>query len=82
MAKYPKFLIAKNPMADPDGVYIFHTQKPRFLAKNVGVLIEVIDDIDDMLHYYGNNTEKVSGLLKRTNEWYKAFKIHNRDETV
>lgn len=80
MAKCPKFLIAKNPMAEPDGVYIFHAQKPRFLAKAEGGVIEIIDDVDSMLDYYGSNPDKVSGLLKRTTEWYKAYKIYKKNE--
>ena len=80
MAKYPKFLIAQNPMADPDSVYILHTQKPRFLAKEERASIEIIDEIDDMLDYYDGNPEKVSGLLKRVNEWYKSYKIHQKNE--
>jgi hypothetical protein len=77
MKKHPKFMIAKNPMADPDGVYILHTQKPRFLAKADKNVIEIIDDIDDIIASFGGDVNKVEGLLKRAMEWYKSYKIFN-----
>jgi hypothetical protein len=76
MSKQPKFLIAKNPMATPDNIYIFHTQKPRFLAQIENSSFEIIDDIDNMIDYYKGDITKVQGLTKRMTEWYKAYKIH------
>ena len=79
MAKYPKFLIAKNPMAEPEGMYILHTQKPRFLAKVDRNLFEVVDDIDEMLTYYKGNADKVQGLIKRMTDWYITYKIYEHE---
>lgn len=76
MGKYPKFFIAENPMADPEGVYIYHSQKPRFLAKVESNVIEIIDDIDNMTEYYSGNMDKVDGLINRVNDWYKSYKIN------
>jgi hypothetical protein len=80
MGKYPKFLIAKNPMADPEGVYIYHSRKPRFLAKVEGNLFEIIDDIDNMIEYYFGNVDKINGLISRMNDWYKSYKIHKNGD--
>lgn len=63
-------------MAEPDGVYIFHTQKPRFLAKVDKNSFEIVDDIDNMINYYKGNTDKVQGLINRMIDWYKSYKIH------
>jgi hypothetical protein len=32
MKTLPKFLIAHNMAADPDGIYLIHTQYPRFIG--------------------------------------------------
>jgi hypothetical protein len=79
MSKQPKFLIAKNPMADPDGVYICHTRKPRFLAKvENDRLFNVVDDIDQMADFYNGNTDKIQGLFRAMEKWYIAYKIHKQ----
>lgn len=80
MRRLPKFIIGTNPMIDSNMVYILHTQKPRFVAVVEYGCIEVIEDIDDMYSYYNQNEEKVSGLLKRTKEWYKAVKINAKND--
>jgi len=64
-------------MAEPDGLYILHTQKPRFLTKVESNTFEVIDDIDSMLEYYKGDSSKVEGLFKRLSDWYKSYKIYN-----
>ena len=63
-------------MAEPDGLYILHTQKPRFLAKVELNSFEIVDDIDSMSEYYKGDITKVEGLLKRLSDWYKSYKIH------
>lgn len=75
MAGYPKFFIAKNPLADPSGVYIYHARKPRFLAKVEGASFEVMDDIDSMLDFYHGDVGKVHGLISRMSDWYKTYKL-------
>ena len=80
MAKYSKFMEAKNRMAEPNSVYVLHTQKPRFLAKVDKNSFEVVDDIDSMLEYYKGDISKVEGLLKRLADWHKAYKIYEKDE--
>jgi len=76
MKKQPKFLIAQNPMVNPDDVYVFHSQKPRFLAKVENSTFEIVDDIDCIVDYYNGDLSKVEGLTKRMAEWYKSFKIY------
>ncbi|MDR1022030.1 MAG: hypothetical protein LBL94_01975 [Prevotellaceae bacterium] len=76
MSKYPKFFVAKNPMAAPDSVYILHAQKPRFLAKLESNAFEVVDDIDTMVDYYKGNSDKVQGLFRAMEKWYVAYKVY------
>jgi hypothetical protein len=74
MAKSPKFLVAENKMADINGVYILHTRKPRFLAKvKENDTFEMVDIIDDFSEY---DASKITGLLNRLDDWYKAYKIY------
>ena len=35
MKKLPKFLICKNEPAEPNGLFVLHTQKPLFLARAI-----------------------------------------------
>jgi hypothetical protein len=72
-------MVAKNPMADPDGVYIYHTRKPRFLAKVENNVFEVVDDIDEMTTYYDGNVEHIRGLFRAMEKWYIAYKIHKKN---
>jgi hypothetical protein len=49
MKTLPKFLIAHNMAADPDGLYIIHTQYPAFIAQALpqnGAIIRVGDFMD------------------------------------
>lgn len=71
-------------MAEPDGMYIYHTRKPRFLARAEGNVIEIVDDVDSMIEYYGGDVSKIEGLLNRMKDWYKAYKINQngRDRQV
>lgn len=78
MSKQPKFMIAKNPMADPDGVYIYHSREPRFLAKVENNAFEVVDDIDEMTAYYKGNVDKVQGLFLAMGKWYVAYRIYKK----
>ncbi|MDR0574717.1 MAG: hypothetical protein LBG96_11920 [Tannerella sp.] len=82
MKKQPEFLIAKNPMSDPDGVYIFHSRKPRFLAKVENNIFEVVDDIDEMTAYYKGNVDKVQGLFRTMEKWYVACRIYKKNCNV
>jgi hypothetical protein len=80
MKKHPKFLIAQNPMVSQEDVYIFHSQKPRFLAKVENNAIEIIDDIDNMIEFYKGNTSKIEGLMNRMADWYKSFQIYRHGQ--
>jgi hypothetical protein len=75
MAKYPKFFIAKNPMSDPEGIYIFHSRKPRLLAKVENSVFEIMDDIDNASEYYHGDTVKLNSLIKRMADWYKSYRL-------
>jgi hypothetical protein len=78
--KHPKFLIAQNPMVNPDDVYIFHSQKPRFLAKVEVDSFIIEDDIDNIFEYCNGDEKKVNGLINRMSDWYKAYKIHEQGQ--
>jgi hypothetical protein len=73
MAKYPKFLVANNPMVNPDDVYIFHSQRPRLLVKVENEAFMIVDDIDNATE---GDANKLEGLISRMNDWYKSYKIH------
>ena len=81
MEKRAKFMVAVNPMVDPNEVYVLHTRKPRFLAKVERGSFEIVDDMDSMLEFFGGNPDKVQGLIKRMGDWYKAYCIYmNKSE--
>jgi hypothetical protein len=82
MKKHPKFMIALNPMVNPDDVYIFHSQRPRLLVKVEGDSYIVVDDIDDITSYYNGDVSKVEGLMRRMAEWHVAYKIHQRNGRI
>ncbi|MDR0412997.1 MAG: hypothetical protein LBH61_04255, partial [Dysgonamonadaceae bacterium] len=69
MAKYPKFFIAVNPMADPEGIYIFHSRKPRLLAKVRKSEFEIMDDIDNASEFYRGDPAKLNSLIGRMADW-------------
>lgn len=77
MASFPKFFISENPMAEYGEEYIYHSQKPRFLAKRVHDHSDtdfiIVDDIDDMLAFFNGRAEKVAGLMRRLGDWYMAY---------
>ena len=77
--KLPKFLLAQNPMARPGEIYVYHARKPRFLALRTGSAFKVVDDIDDMMEFLNNRTDKVDGLLKRLNDWFIAYSAHQKN---
>lgn len=73
MAKYPKFLIAENPMAEYGQEYVLHTQKPRMLFKVIeddkgNFTFEIVDQIDEE-----NDPVKLSGLIRRLTDWWLAY---------
>jgi hypothetical protein len=76
MAKHPKFLVAQNPMVNPNDVYIFHSQRPRFLVKVENNSFEIVDDIDNAIEHYKGDATKLEGLIKRMADWYKSYEIH------
>ncbi|ERI81424.1 hypothetical protein HMPREF1981_03188 [Bacteroides pyogenes F0041] len=76
MSKAPKFMIAKNKMADPNSVYIYHSQKPRMLLKIEPGGVRVVDDIDSYKEFYKGDPEKIKGLFNRLSDWYRAY-VHN-----
>lgn len=42
MSKIPKFLLCKNDAAQPGALFLFHTQRPRFVGK-----IVIFDQLQD-----------------------------------
>lgn len=77
MAKFSRFMIAQNPMAEPGAEYVLHTQKPRFLAKklvdNPVTDFDVIDDIDNIAAFYNHDLIKAAGLMRRLGDWYLSY---------
>ena len=77
MADFPKFMIADNIMADPDNEYIYHSQKPRFLAKYTPddplSHFAIVDDIDDMANFFNYDAGKLAGLMRRLGDWFVAY---------
>lgn len=77
MADFPRFMIAENPMAEPDAEYVLHTQQPRFLAKRVHqnptTDFDIVMEIDDMAKFFNNDVSKIAGLMRRLGDWYVAF---------
>lgn len=70
-------MIADNPMADPHGEYVYHSQQPRFLAKRVydnpTTDFEIVDDIDNMGNFFKSDVSKIAGLMRRLGDWYVAY---------
>lgn len=78
MAKLPKFMIADDPVTDPDNEYIFHTEEPRFFAKRVEedeekAYIDIVHEVDNVDAFYKNAPEKKEELLEALDEWYTAY---------
>lgn len=77
MADFPKFFIADNPMADPGIEYVYHSQKPRFLARYTPddplSHFAIVDDIDNMAAFFNGDVTKVAGLMRRLGDWFVAY---------
>ncbi len=46
--KIPRFMIAHNVAADPDGLYVIHTQHPRFIGRVFPMSGEIMQ-IDEIM---------------------------------
>ena len=66
MKQLPKFLIAHNVAANPDGLYLIHTQEPRFIALVIPQAGE-IKTIDKIMHEFpvGSRTNRLP-----SGEWF------------
>lgn len=78
MAKLPKFMIADDPVTDPDNEYIFHTEQPRFFAKRVeedeeSAYIDIVHEIDNVEEFFKNDPAKKEELLDELESWYYAY---------
>ena len=73
----PRFMLAENPMADPDGFYIIHTQTPRFIAKKVEddptTDFKIVMEIDSFMEAFQGKPERMAGLMRRMGDWYVAY---------
>jgi hypothetical protein len=71
----PKFLIC-DAMED-DVEYVYHSHKPRFLAKRVydhpKLDFEIIDEIDNISVFYKDNANGIVELLDELGEWYDHY---------
>jgi hypothetical protein len=78
MVQLPKFMIADDPVTDPDNEYIFHTQEPRFFAKRIeddeeNAHIDIVVALDDVDAYFQNSPEKKEELLQELEDWYYEY---------
>lgn len=78
MAQLPKFMIADDPITDPDNEYIFHTEKPRFFAKRVEedeetAYIDIVEELDNVDEFFHNDPDKKQELLEQLEEWYYSY---------
>lgn len=84
MANYPRFMIADNPMADPEGEYVYHSQQPRFLAKRVydnpTTDFIIVDDIDNMAVFFKGDASKIAKLMSRLRDWYYSYLKWENDQ--
>lgn len=73
----PRFMVAENPMAEPDVEYVIHTQEPRFIAKRVydnpGTDFEIVVEIDNMNVFFKGDALKMAGLMRRLGDWWVAY---------
>lgn len=74
----PKFMIADDPITDPDNEYIFHTQPPRFFAKRVEedeerAYIDIVEEIDNVDEFFKNDPSKKEELLEDLEDWYYSY---------
>lgn len=69
-------------MAEPDAVYVYHSQQPRFLAKYTpgGPMsdFDIVDDIDNMGKFFNNDVNKLAGLMRRLGDWFVAEREFQR----
>ncbi|ATL46132.1 hypothetical protein COR50_02535 [Chitinophaga caeni] len=78
MSQLPKFMIADDPVTDPENEYIFHTQAPRFFAKRVEedeetAYIDIVHELDDVEAYFKNDPEKKAALIEELEDWYYSY---------
>jgi hypothetical protein len=78
MANLPKFMIADDPINDPDNEYIFHTEQPRFFAKRVEedeetAYIDIVSEIDDVEAFFKGKPEAKEALIEQLEEWYYQY---------
>jgi len=74
----PKFMIADDPVTDPDNEYIIHTQEPRFIAKRIdddeeNAHIDIVEEIDDVAGFFENDQVRLQVLLDELGEWYNDY---------
>ncbi|PUZ21208.1 hypothetical protein GA0116948_11283 [Chitinophaga costaii] len=76
----PKFMIADDPITDPDNEYIFHTEPPRFFAKRVEVeedeeraYIDIVEELDNVDEFFKNDPAKKEELLEELEDWYYSY---------
>ncbi|GEP89495.1 hypothetical protein SAMN05660909_00601 [Chitinophaga terrae (ex Kim and Jung 2007)] len=78
MAQLPKFMIADDPVTDPENEYIFHTEKPRFFAKRVeddeeNAHIDIVYELDSVDEFFKNSPDKKIELLEELGDWYYSY---------
>jgi hypothetical protein len=74
----PKFMIADDPVTDPDNEYIIHTQEPRFIAQFVADddengHIDIVEEIDDVAGFFQKEELQLQVLLDELDQWYRDY---------
>lgn len=68
MKKTPKFLVATNPMLDPNKIYIVHARDP----------FALVEPVNDKLEVLWSEGTIEDGLLKRMRDWYISLQASKK----
>lgn len=77
MSKIPRFLVAENPMDEPEEEYVVHTQKPRFIAKFIShglpSCFEIVEEIDNIGEFFRGDVSKIATLMRQLGDWHSEY---------
>lgn len=72
MSHLPKFLLMENPL-ESERVFIYHSQKPRFIAEVDEPDIQVIEWIDQPDLTDPDTSLSLAKLMRKTGDWYNEY---------
>ena len=83
MNQLPKFMIAHNVAAEPNAIYVVHTQYPAFIAQ----AIPRTGDIEDVTMLYkqypiATRTKRIDGIwyIVAVIKWYDIYPDANQND--